>query len=222
MMNASNVLCVFVKAPILGRVKTRMQPELSSQDTLLIYRAMTEDLLASLDGELDFEIVLFFWPQDGEKDVALWLGSTRTLVPQRGNDLGERMLGAFEWAHERSFEKTVVIGSDIPGLDARVVAGAFNRLATSDVVLGPSFDGGYYLIGMKRPHPELFAGIPWSNSNVYQQTLAVLRRLALTAHVLDEMDDMDTVDDLRRLWRSGELCERSKLHEILRSLFEAQ
>lgn len=219
-MNKSNAICVFVKNPVAGQVKTRMQPEVSPENARRIYQSMTEDLLDGLHQDHNTDIVIFFWPPESENEIREWLGQEYSLVPQIGDDLGKRMSGAFDWAREHGFAKAIVIGSDIPDLDTQVVYDAFRRLDKVDVVLGPSSDGGYYLIGMKQPHPELFEGVSWGGPNVYQETTTIIRHRGLSIAVLDELDDMDTFLDLERFWQSGNASSQKRVYAIINKVIK--
>ncbi len=219
-MKSSNALCIFIKKPVPGFVKTRLQPQISPEDSLLLYEVMTRDLLDSLTGATGFDLFLFFWPPDEKKTIKQWLEQPYYLVPQKGENLGERMSNAFEWTCARSYRNTIVIGSDIPGLRIKTINTAFNRLQDSDLVVGPSSDGGYYLIGSERPHRSLFDKMPWSSDHVYEETINRIHKQKLSVAVLEEMDDMDTYQDARHIWQSGKVASESRLFEVLKKLFE--
>jgi rSAM/selenodomain-associated transferase 1 len=222
-MRSTNALCLFIKSPRLGQVKTRMQPEIAPKDALRLYRAMVEDLLDRLRRGAKFDLHLFFWPPHCGGDIEEWLGDRYGYLPQEGGDLGERMYNALRWAHEHQYHNIVIVGGDIPMLGANTIAKAFDCLRASDVVLGPTPDGGYYLIGMKHARRDLFTGIPWSTNRVYEDTLEKMRRLELSFSELDAMDDLDTFEDARTFWRkavpSSQGEETNRTVAILNSLF---
>ncbi len=222
-MNTSNTLCLFIKAPRPGQVKTRMQPELSESQATSLYRAMVEDLLDRLAGHPDFDLNIFYWPPDGREELAGWLGHGYALIPQRGEHLGDRMYAALQDTLSGPRRKSIVIGSDIPDLDSQTVVEAFNALDHSDVVLGPSRDGGYYLVGLKKPKPELFRDITWGGDQVYSETIERLRCLKLLVTELSPLDDLDTLEDVKayrqRLDREGAV-KNPRLANICRTLFE--
>ena len=126
-----------------------------------------------------------------------WLGPGVALRPQSGGDLGARMAAAIADAISGGAERVVVIGTDCPDVTPDVVAAAFTRLGAADVVLGPASDGGYYLIGMSRPHRVLFEGVPWSSATTLRATLARARAGGLSVALLDERRDIDTAEDWR-------------------------
>lgn len=118
---------------------------------------------------------------------------------QPDGDLGSRLGAAFARHFSEAARRVVIIGSDCPGVDQRVITEAFAALDDHDVVLGPAWDGGYYLIGMKALHEPLFRGIHWSSAAVLNETGAVARRLGLSCHLLAPRRDVDTVSDAQAL-----------------------
>ena len=142
-MNKDNALLIFAKAPKLGQVKTRLQPDLSPDQALSLYKAMVEDLVARFQNVGFCDIKVLFWPPDARQQVQQWLGHHLDCFPQTGMDLGHRMHNAFVWAFARHYRKVVIVGSDVPTLGVSSVAAAFSHLDRYDVVIGPSTDGGY-------------------------------------------------------------------------------
>lgn len=121
-----------------------------------------------------------------------------TCFPQQGADLGERLLYAFQWIHAQGYQHTILIGSDSPHISRNIIAHARAALNEADVVLGPSDDGGYYLIAMHKPH-DVFSGIPMSTSVVTQRTIEQAERQGLTVQCIDPLFDIDELPDLVRL-----------------------
>jgi hypothetical protein len=115
---------------------------------------------------------------------------------QMGNDLGARMASAFNKALGSPYRSVVVIGTDIPGINGPLLTRAVNRLQEHDVVLGPTIDGGYYLIGLRSSVPDLFENMPWSTDQVYALTEKKIKALGLSLEVLPKLRDLDTVADL--------------------------
>jgi hypothetical protein len=131
-----------------------------------------------------------------EQSISHWLGNSGHFVPQQGGDLGERMSGAFEESFRNGSTATVIIGSDCPGLTPDVITEAFAHLTETSAVLGPAQDGGYYLVGLSRPMPELFCSIPWGTDRVLADSLAVLQRRDCKAALLKPLADIDRPEDL--------------------------
>ena len=184
---------MFARAPELGRVKTRLAETLGEAAALDAYVELVEGTLRALK-EGDFDCELWF---DGAYNdhVKRWQSDYRLPVfRQPRADLGARMLAALEAGVK------VVVGTDIPVLDAAYVEEALSRLTRADAVLGPVEDGGYCLVGMKAPRPELFRSIAWSTHTVVEQTLDRAAAAGLDVVLLDTLWDVDDHTDYLR-WR---------------------
>jgi len=203
-----NHLVLFAKAPRLGQVKTRLLSVLSPLRVRSLYIAFLRDSVATarrVSGVHRFAIA--FAPADGERLLRQELGRMArgwSFLPQRGGDLGERMRRAFVENFQQGAKRIVILGADSPTLPARLVENAFAALQTADVVLGPSTDGGFYLIGVRRLKAEgrmsfLERGIEWSTERVLEQTIAAARRAKLKLHLLDPWYDVDDAASLRFL-----------------------
>jgi rSAM/selenodomain-associated transferase 1 len=186
---------VFVKLPTAGRVKTRLQPELSPALAARLCRAMVDDLFRAVDRPGRWDLFAFFSPPDQERAFREWLPGSVRLVPQSGADLGERLTNAFEWSHAQGHSRTIIVGTDMPTLGSDVLSDAFEALERAEVVLGPSTDGGYYLVGLNEPRPELFEDVGWSTPEVLEQTVARIDGTGATCHLLPERTDIDTWQD---------------------------
>ncbi|MFO7749437.1 MAG: TIGR04282 family arsenosugar biosynthesis glycosyltransferase [Desulfobacteraceae bacterium] len=145
--------------------------------------------------------VLFYWPPKQRSMLEQWLGPTFDFAPQRGDDLGEKMANAFEELFQKGFDGVLLMGSDIPELDSRIISAAEELLESVDAVIGPASDGGYYLMGL-RSHVfsrKLFQHIAWSTGEVLTQTLKTMEALFIEYRQLPVLDDIDTPKDFRRL-----------------------
>ena len=198
----SNALIIFVKYPELGKVKTRLTPDLSPGEAAAFHRAIAADIIAAHSDNPDFDTIVFFSPPDRKKDFAGWLGPGKRFEAQEGADLGEREQNAFTrvlGAGEGfGYDRAVLIGTDCPSLDNEKTERAFALLDAHDIVLGPAQDGGYYLLGLSTPRPELFSGIDWGTPEVLENTIQAAKKAQLDITMLDELYDVDTIDDLRR------------------------
>jgi uncharacterized protein len=198
-VNESPTQCVlfFIKAPEKGRVKTRLATAVGEDRAVGLYQCFVEDILAML-GTLAVEVQCCYQPAHAEAALREWLGPQCSYVPQQGEDLGRRMENAFRRIFEAGISRAVVIGSDSPDLAANTIEEAFARLQTHDAVIGPSSDGGYYLLGFnaERFVPEAFTGIAWSTDHVFGQTLDVLNQYGHDVFVLPQWHDVDTRSDL--------------------------
>jgi rSAM/selenodomain-associated transferase 1 len=194
-------LIVIGKAPIPGSTKTRLVPPLTPEDAAAVYRGFLLDTL-ELATSLAWECTSLIHPR-GHAVLLRGLapGGVR-VVEQPGHGLGRALAYAFELHFAKGFESVTLIGSDNPTLPIETVTAAHAALERgSDVAIGPSADGGYYLIGMRQPHLALFEQIDWSTSRVYAQTLARAARLNLSVHSVREWYDVDEPGDLDRLRR---------------------
>lgn len=186
-------LLVFVKAPRPGLVKTRLVPSLGAAGAASAYAALVDVLLTRLETLRDVE--LWFTPPDGLDGIRPWLRPGWGAQAQREGDLGDRLHHAFATAFAQGATRVLVIGSDCPEVAVPDIRTAWTRLETADVVLGPAADGGYWLIGLRRPQPELFRDIPWSTSDVLARTLERVAGQELRPALLRELRDVDTIED---------------------------
>lgn len=201
------VLGMFGRRPEVGRVKTRLAAALGAEMACTAYEAMLLDLLELWGGDRLLapggRRVLVFAPEDAGPWFDEHAPSSWALQPQVDGDLGLRMRSFFEGEFEDGAGRVVLIGSDSPTLDPSIVISAFLCLDGRDVVLGPSTDGGYYLVGCRPPVPPIFEGIDWSTPDVLGQTIDRLCASGRSVAVLPPWYDIDTPDDWRLL--SGHL-----------------
>jgi rSAM/selenodomain-associated transferase 1 len=215
---SGNALVVFVKHPRPGAVKTRLAAAIGPEAAADLYRALVEHVLeATTPRPGDYERLVFFDPPGALEEMRTWLPGVR-LLAQQGGDLGERMADALARAFARGARRVAIVGTDAPGVTREAVGQALRALDAADVALGPAEDGGYYLLALREPRPELFSGIAWSTSNVAAETRARASSSRLSVRELPALRDLDTVDDLRGLWPrlDGLLAARPALREALR------
>ncbi len=200
--SARPVVVVMVKAPMPGTVKTRLSPPLSPADAARLAAAFAQDTVAGLR-RIAPALLIAYAPAEGHAALEHLLSPGLLWTAQRGQDLGERMEAALADAHAHGFGPLIVVGTDSPTLPLAFVLEAVSALRSkqADVVLGPTDDGGYSLIGVRRPAPGLFDTVAWSTPLAYAQTAANAERLGLRLHVLPPWYDIDTADDLARLRR---------------------
>jgi rSAM/selenodomain-associated transferase 1 len=183
-------------------VKTRLAAEIGAEAALRVYRRLAEHAVAVARALGDEAAVrIHFTPGNGGDAVRAWLGGGAEYLPQADGDLGERMRAAFEAAFAAGFRRVVIIGSDLPDLSTAMLRDAFARLETSDAVLGPARDGGYYLLGMREMIGGIFYDVPWSTPQVLDATLARLRAARASVAMLETMADVDEAADLPPGWR---------------------
>ncbi|MBS1258539.1 MAG: hypothetical protein MAG551_01598 [Candidatus Scalindua arabica] len=195
----STCLVIFAKSPIPGKVKTRLTPHISSTKAAELYEAFIVD---TLDTALKLKcerITVAYSPDYAEKTFQRLCGQSVDYLPQKGYNLGERMKNAFKRSFDKGFRRTVIIGTDSPTLPLSYIQEAFDVLKEVPVTIGPTFDGGYYLIGLSAQEDALFDNIEWSTSSVFRQTLARIKTANKQLNILPPWYDVDTPDSLEFL-----------------------
>ena len=191
-------LVIFTKSPVLGAVKTRLQPDYSQEQSLTLHKKLMLNTLALTEKltHLDIELcctpnrnTLFFLDCENKFPIKL--------IDQQGADLGERMAFSLSVALQ-THDKAIIIGTDCPELDEHYIEQAIQALDENDAVIGPAADGGYVLLGLRKFSPELFTDFSWGSDTVLSQTREVLKDLAWSCKELDIMHDIDRPEDLLR------------------------
>lgn len=191
---------IMTKLPEPGRVKTRLEPDLSSAQAAAVHRQMLLHVVERMAELQSAQLVICYNPPDaGEAIQSLLPGIRARFLPQVAGDLGQRMAAAFASAREPS--ATIFLGVDSPDLPTDHLRQAIEMLRQADVVLGPSRDGGYWCLGLTPgvDAAALLANIDWSSGREARQTTDAAHRLGLTVALVDEWDDIDRIDDLHRL-----------------------
>jgi rSAM/selenodomain-associated transferase 1 len=197
----ANALAVLAKAPVAGRVKTRLLPALSAEDAAELARSLLVDQLRHLE-KLDFADRYLAFEPDEERGLMEALAPPGfQLFSQEGDDLGSRMETVFSRLFAFGHERVVLIGGDLPVLPLGFFAEAYAFLRSSNrrVVLGPSRDGGYYLVGCNQQTPEIFRNMKWSHHQVLAETRERLTAMKVDSHLLPVWFDIDTPEDLEYL-----------------------
>ncbi len=197
MQTSKECVIVLAKAPVEGQVKTRLAADIGPKAAAGLYRAFVADLLQML-GKTDYSIHVHFTPSDAELQMKQWLGSAYEFVPQADGGLGARMAAAFKHGFSNHFSRVVLIGADFPDLPASFIHEAFNALLINEAVLGPSHDGGYYLIGFNRDGfvPGVFTDIAWGTEHVFSDTAQLFEVNNTSVHYVARWWDIDTYADL--------------------------
>jgi len=197
-MPALNTLLVVAKQPIPGQTKTRLCPPLTHAQAADLYECFLRDTLDTMRKVRDVQCVIGFHPEAAQ-DYFRYLAPDMKLTCQYGDSLGERLDYLLTEMLANGSQQVVVMDSDSPTLPADYISQAFDRLMTADVVIGPTRDGGYYLIGMKHPQPHLLRQVQMSTPHVLADTLALAQSTGLMASLLPTWYDIDTIADLRQL-----------------------
>ena len=190
-MNHKNLLIIFTRNPVLGKVKTRLAKTVGDKTALDIYTFLlkkTKEI--TLDSPCDK--VVYYSEKIIKNDI--WNCNSFRKEVQSGEDLGAKMKNSFYKAFENNYCKVVLIGSDIYDLESYHINEAFKKLETNDVVMGPALDGGYYLIGLKKMHPKIFDNKKWGSSTVRKDTLKNLEKVDV--HLLPILNDVDVIEDI--------------------------
>lgn len=189
-MNKKNLLIVFVKNIILGKVKTRLAKTVGDVAAFNIYYHLYS-ITEQESGKVETDRHIYF------SDVIIpsgWDGGIKFV--QEGEDLGERMKSAFQHGFDNGYENIVLVGSDLPNISKKIIDSGFDSLQTNDVVFGPAFDGGYYLIGLSKMNETIFDNKPWSQSTLLDVTLQELSEQETSVSLLTPLNDIDTFEDL--------------------------
>ena len=194
--------CVFLmtKYPSPGKVKVRLSQHLSPQIAAALYDVFVQDILATLQ-DTRLPTVILYSPSQDQSRFRVWLGNSVEYIPQHGKDLGARLLHGFQDVFTRGYNKVMAVASDCPDLPKEILLKAADALTHNDVVIGPSPDGGYYLLGFQvdKMLPAVFHDIAWSTESVYCDTMKKIKEARLRYHVLPPWYDVDTIQDLHRL-----------------------
>jgi len=196
-VRALGILC---RAPIPGQVKSRLAEDVGDSAAVEVYSQIGKRVVAAAAGS-GYRTIVWFTPPHEGAFVREWLDGVGRVEfrPQSPGHQGARIAAALGRQFADGADRAILIGTDCPGVDRRLVTEAFAALSGFDLILGPAVDGGYYLIGLREPQPDLFAGIPWATTAVLAQTRARAQRLGLRLHLLKPLRDVDTGRDARAL-----------------------
>ena len=214
----SAIVVIVAKEPVATQVKTRLHPELSADEAARIYTLFVQDMVEEMSGistpvaeppdgaRSGVKLALAYTPRGAEAAFRSILPAPVMLFPQRGADLGQRLAHIFEELCREGYSQVNIINSDSPDLPRSFIrrAMALQEEPQTDLVLGPCLDGGYYLVGLQKPVPELFEDIPWSTDQVLGKTLDRARTLGLSVSLLEPWYDIDTYQDLRQFLTRNE------------------
>lgn len=188
-----SLLIIFYRNPQAGKVKTRLAATLGDEKALEIFVKLSSHI-RDITENLTVDKIVFY--SDAIEQGDLWTDTAYLKALQRGDDLGARMKNAFAEGFRSGYISVCIIGTDCYELTEEVLARSFEALKTADAVVGPARDGGYYLLGMNKPFPELFDNKPWSTDTVFRKTIEDLDLLGLKYAILPVLRDVDTEDDV--------------------------
>ena len=185
-------LIIFARNPVRGKVKTRLAATMGDDKALSIYQSLLQHTV-QITQQLACDLYVFY--ADGILFNDIWSDEVYLKKNQVGNDLGQRMHHAFDFLFEKGYQKIIIIGTDCFELSSSILLDAFTVLNTNEVVIGPSEDGGYYLLGMRQFFPFLFEEKAWSTDTVYNSTIQQLKMHKISYGILPILNDIDTEDD---------------------------
>ncbi len=188
---SKELLIVFVKNPVLGKVKTRLANVIGNKKALAVYNKLLNITFNAIS-KLKIEKRIYFSSKIDKK----W--QKKSNFVQKGANLGEKMQNAFEQGFNDGFEKIILIGSDLPDISVKIIEQGFDALNKTEVVFGVAEDGGYYLVGMTKKHYCIFKNKPWSTTHLLKKTLSELKEKDISVSLLETLNDIDTITDLKK------------------------
>lgn len=204
---------LMTRYPQLGRVKTRLAADIGDQEALRVYLELLGRAVKVVD-DLDktrFVRTVFVTPSEQIEQFADEYPGLDHYQSQANGDLGARMKHALKTLLDMpGVQRAILIGTDIPELSSDIVMQASAALENHDCVFGPTFDGGYFLIGMRRVHERLFQGVAWGTASVLSESLAIADKAGLTVQLLTQLRDLDDSDDLKQLSAAGVISTNIK------------
>ena len=195
---ANRTLVIMAKAPRVGSVKTRLAETLPLSAVTELYRCLLNDAI-ELTQALDHVDVAVMCPASDVEDLSRAMAQTVRIVPQAGQGLAAGLTCVFTHFTNRGYQRVIAFNSDSPQLPASILESAFDVLETCDLVVGPTHDGGYYLVGAKASHPDLFCNDGMGTANAFESLLSRARALGLLVHLTDPFYDIDVAADLSQL-----------------------
>lgn len=191
-----NAVIIFTRIPVPGKTKTRMMPYLTGRACASLHTCFLKDICRECE-KTGYDIFVYYAPEGEKSTLVSILGADKTYRKQEGEGLGERMLSALREVLAEGYDACLLTGTDVPELDAEILTTAVSKLRTKDIVFGPTIDGGYYLVGMKKSHAEAFTGQTYGHGSVLQNTVSHLREKGLSVGYVRTLQDMDEPADLR-------------------------
>ncbi len=218
----NSTLLIFTKYPHPGTVKTRLAATVGQALATEFHARSAENTFRQAVAVQDaMDVSIWYAGSDDHEVMRHWLEESNLsfpIIPQSGKDLGERLHHAVFHAFEANASTVLIIGTDTPDISPELLREAQLALRTKDIVLGPAFDGGYYLLGMNRYSPTLFEDIAWSSSGVAIETIQKAHDAQLSVAMLDPLLDIDTIEDVRQWLRLETTREDHPLYPLVYQL----
>lgn len=191
-------IIIFTRVPIPGKTKTRMMPFLTPDECVKIHSCFLKDIITEVE-KINADIFIYYTPEGSEKILYPILGENKPYFLQIGNDIGEKMSNSFKEVFRKNYDSCLLIGTDLPEINKNHFKQAFENLKNSDIVFGPSVDGGYYLVGMNQFEKKVFEKQSYGHRDVLSNTVYSLQKEDLKISYINKLNDIDTPEDLKLL-----------------------
>ena len=213
--------CFFIMAkyPAVGMVKTRLGESIDPEKVAHLYLCFLKDTVEKVN-RLGVPFFIYYTPDDKKEYFERLFGNNPSYLPQMGDDLGERLYNGFKKIFRQGYDSAIALASDTPDLPEAILDESLKKLTEYNSVIGPSFDGGYYLIGLRNDsaRKNLFRGIAWSTETVFNETMKKIKQEKISCHALAPWGDVDQIADLERLLSSEDpVFHRSYTWRFLKS-----
>lgn len=216
-----NAVIIFTRIPVPGKTKTRMMPYLTAKGCAALHTCFLKDIRIACE-KTGYDIFVYYSPEGEMNELTAILGTDKQYREQRGTGLGARMSAAICEVLAEGYDTCLLTGTDVPELTGEILTDAAVKLRTKDIVFGPTRDGGYYLIGMKKPYPEAFDGQTYGHGSVLTNTTAYLKEKGISVGYVRALQDMDVPADLSayraRMKKQPELRVKFTGKYLLRNL----
>jgi len=193
-LSRQNLIIIFTRNPELGKVKTRLAKIIGDESALNIYKFLLNHTQKTIR-DIVCDKAVYYSVKVRDNDI--WDASLYSKHLQQGKDLGKRMHNAFQHSFSKGYKKVVIVGSDLYDLQPKHIENAFKKLDSYEIVIGPAEDGGYYLLGMKTMHSQIFTTKEWGTSTVFENTINDLQNESV--FLLDELNDIDIYEDIKNI-----------------------
>lgn len=205
----NRAIIIMTKVPAAGNVKTRLSPILSTEQCAELAECFLRDTVEKAN-QIKILTIIAFSPVEARENLIEILPTEKFIVEQTGENLGERMLNAFQFAFSQNFDAVVMIGTDSPTFPSEFLTQAFESLVEDDAVLGKTADGGFYLIGLRTLKKEIFEAVAWSSSETFEQTKRNIINSNYSLREIPAWYDVDEPEDLERLAAEFQSDEKSR------------
>lgn len=213
-------IIIFTRVPVAGKTKTRLQSLFSEYECAELHSSFLKDIKSCCDNTTR-DCFVFYTPYGKKNILYPLLGKNKKYVLQQGENLGMRMHNAIEYVLNKGYDSCVLIGSDIPEIDSADLVQAFYELRRCEVVLGPTKDFGYYLIGMKKPHKEIFYNQEYGCGNVLKNTIEAVKSSGLSYNLIkahSDIDEPEDIFDLKKRFDTGESIKKEHTSKYIEYL----